>query len=80
MTQIAVFVHVTLKLWSVQNDSKYTEASFSSILTYSFALLVAQAPRSPKQAIFVQITTTTTTTTDIQIDCFTKINVKFSYS
>ena len=34
-------------------DSKYTEAC-SPISTYSFALLVAQVPRSPKQAIFVQ--------------------------
>ena len=53
-------------LWPVQNDSKYTEASFLPISLYSFAILVAQAPRSPKQVIFVR----TTTTTDIQTDCF----------
>ena len=53
--------------WPVQNDSKYTETSFLPISRYSFALQVAQGPRSPKLPIFMQ----TTTTTDIQTDCFT---------
>ena len=37
-------------------DSKYTEANFSLIPTYLFALQVAQMPRSPKLVIFVQTT------------------------
>ena len=51
----------------MQNDLKYTEASFSSILTYSLTLQVAQAYRSPILTIFVR----TTMTTDIQTDYFT---------
>ena len=66
MAQISVFVTLIVSTERFEE----TEASFSPIWTYSFALLVAQAPRSPKQVIFVR-TTTTTTTTDIQTDCFT---------
>ena len=51
--------------WPVQNDLKYTETSFSPISRHSFALQVAQGPRSPKLVIFVR------TMTDIQTDCFT---------
>ena len=58
MTQIAMFVTLMV---GAERFEVYV-ASFSPISTYSFALLVAQAPRSPKQAIFVR------TTTD---DCFT---------
>ena len=64
-------MHYLWRLWPVQSNSKYTEASFSPISMYSFALQVAQGPRTPKLAIFVRTTTTTTTTTDIQTDCFT---------
>ena len=51
------------RLWLVQNDWKYTKASFSPISMYSFTLQVPQASRSSKLVIFVQ-----RTTTDIQID------------
>ena len=38
------------------NDSKHTEASFSTILTDTLYLRVAQMPRSPDLAIFVLTT------------------------
>ena len=41
----------------VQNDLKYTEASFLPISADSFTLQVAQVPRLPKLAIFVPTTT-----------------------
>ena len=63
MAKYALFV-------TLMAGSKYSETSFSPISRYSFALQVAQGPRSPKLATFVQ-TTTTTTTTDIQTNCFT---------
>ena len=52
-------MHYLWRLWLVQSNSKHTEASFSLILMYLFALKVAQGPRTPKLAIFVQTTTTT---------------------
>ena len=51
----------------MQNDLKYTEASFSPIPTYLLTLQVAQTYRLPILAIFMR----TTTTTDIQTGCFT---------
>ena len=59
-------MHYLWRSWPVQNNSKYTETSFSPISRYSFVLQVAQGPRSPKLAIFVR-----TTTTDGQTNCFT---------
>ena len=43
-------------LWALPNDSKHTEASFSTILTDTLYLRVAQTPRCPDLAIFVLMT------------------------
>ena len=40
-------------LWTLPNDSKHNEASFSTIPTDILYLRVAQMPRSPDPAIFV---------------------------
>ena len=42
--------------WALPNDSKHTEANFSTILTYTLYLRVAQMPRSPDLATFVLTT------------------------
>ena len=39
--------------WTLPNDSKHNEASFSTISTDMLYLQVAQTPRSPDLAIFV---------------------------
>ena len=46
-------------LWTLPNDSKHNEASFSTILTDILYLRVAHKPRSPDPAIFVLTTDTT---------------------
>ena len=46
-------------LWTLPNDSKHNEASFSTISTDILYLRVAQMPRSPDPAIFVLTTDTT---------------------
>ena len=46
-------------LWTLPNDSKHNEASFSTISTDTLYLRVAQMPRSPDPAIFVLTTDTT---------------------
>ena len=46
-------------LWTLPNDSKHNEASFSTISTDILYLRVAQMPRSPDSAIFVLTTDTT---------------------
>ena len=43
--------------WTLPNDSKHNEASFSTISTDMLYLQVAQTPRSPDVAIFVLTTT-----------------------
>ena len=42
--------------WTLPNDSKHNEASFSTIPTDMLYLRVAQTPRSPDLAIFVPTT------------------------
>ena len=42
--------------WTLSNDSKHNEASFSTISTDMLYLRVAQTPRSPDLAIFVLTT------------------------
>ena len=54
--------------WTLPNDSKHNEASFSTISTDMLYLQVAQTPRSPDLAIFV-LTTTTTDKTDYFTPC-----------
>ena len=44
--------------WTLPNDSKHNEASFSTISTDKLYLRVAQMPRSPDLAIFVLTTQT----------------------
>ena len=46
-------------LWTLPNDLKHNEASFSTISTDILYLRVAQMPRSPDPAIFVLTTDTT---------------------
>ena len=52
--------------WTLPNDSKHNEASFSTISTDMLYLRVTQTPRSPDLAIFVL-----TTTDDRKTDYFT---------
>ena len=53
--------------WTLPNDSKHNEATFSTISTDMLYLQVAQTPRSPDLAIFVL--TTTTDKTDYFTPC-----------
>ena len=50
--------------WTLPNDSKHNEASFSTISTGKLYLRFAQMPRSPDLAIFVLTTDDRRQTTD----------------
>ena len=55
--------------WTLPNDSKHNEASFSTISTGKLYLRFAQMPRSPDLAIFVLTTDDRRQTTDHITPC-----------
>jgi hypothetical protein len=53
---VANKTQILIRSWTLSNDSKHSEAGFTTISTDSLHLRVAQMPRSRDLAIFVLMT------------------------